>query len=97
MSHVRIGLYEILDGSAKEVGELTEEGMLPIFRAQPGFRAYGLAEADGGRLISVSEWESAEQAERANELAAAWVRENLAGRVRLQSAQVGDFLFFASG
>jgi len=42
----------------------------------------------------VSLWESREQAEQANDLAASWVKENLTDRVQLESAQVGDFLFF---
>ena len=43
---------------------------------------------------SVSLWDSGDQAQKANELAAAWVRENLADRIRLESAQVGDFFFY---
>jgi len=67
-----------------------------VFRAQPGFRAYGLAETRDGKIVSVSMWGSADQAQRANELAASWVSENLADRARLESTQVGDFLFFES-
>jgi hypothetical protein len=44
----------------------------------------------------MSLWDSGEQAERANELAASWVKENIADRVRLESAQVGDFMFYES-
>ena len=42
----------------------------------------------------MSLWDSGDQAQKANELAASWVRENLADRIRLESAQVGDFLFY---
>jgi hypothetical protein len=52
------------------------------------------AETQEGKVVSVSLWESAEQAQQANELAASWVKENLADRVRLESGQVGDFLFY---
>jgi heme-degrading monooxygenase HmoA len=65
-----------------------------IFRGQAGFKAYGLAETQEGTVVSVSLWESREQAEQANDLAASWVKENLTDRVQLESAQVGDFLFF---
>lgn len=96
MSHVRIGIYTLIGGTAQEVADLAHEGMLSVFRAQPGFRAYGLAQAEAGKLISVSLWDSGEQARQANELAASWVGENLAGKVRLEDTQVGDFMFYES-
>jgi hypothetical protein len=70
--------------------------MLGVFRAQPGFKAYGLAQTREGQFVSVSLWESGEQAQQANELAASWVSENLAGKVRLVDTQVGDFMFYES-
>ncbi|GAA3086282.1 hypothetical protein GCM10010464_57700 [Pseudonocardia yunnanensis] len=96
MSHVRIGVYALTSGTAKEAGDRAQEGMLSAFRDQPGFKAYGLAETQEGKLISVSLWDSGEQARQANELAASWVSENLADRIRLESTQVGDFMFFES-
>jgi heme-degrading monooxygenase HmoA len=92
--HVRIGVYALTSGTAQEVADQAREGMLGVFRAQPGFRAYGLAQSQDGKLISVSLWDSGEQARRANDLAASWVRDNLADRAQLESAQVGDFLFY---
>lgn len=94
MSQVRIGVYAVTSGTAKEVGDKAREGMLNVFRAQPGFKAYGLAETQEGKVISVSLWDSGKQAEQANELAASWVSENIADRVRLESTQVGDFMFY---
>ena len=96
MSHVRIGIYTLTSGTAQEVADLAREGMLNVFRAQPGFGAYGLAQTPEGKFVSVSLWESAEQAQQANELAASWVSENLAGKVRLENTQVGDFMFYES-
>jgi heme-degrading monooxygenase HmoA len=96
MSHVRIGIYTLTSGTAQEVADLAREGMLSVFRAQPGFGAYGLAQTQEGKFVSVSLWESAEQAQQANELAASWVGENLAGKVRLEDTQVGDFIFYES-
>ncbi len=94
MSHMRVAVYALTSGTAKEVGDRAREGMLSVFRAQPGFQAYGLAETQEGKLVSVSLWNSGEQAAQANELAASWVRENIGDRVRLESSQVGDFLFY---
>jgi heme-degrading monooxygenase HmoA len=96
VSHVRSGVYAVTSGTAREVGDRAREGMLSVFRTQPGFRAYGLAETRDGKVVSVSLWDSDQQAEQANELAASWVRENIADRVRLESTQVGDFMFYES-
>jgi heme-degrading monooxygenase HmoA len=94
MSHVRVGVYVLTSGTAREVGDRARDGMLSVFRGQSGFKAYGLAETQEGKLISVSLWDSADQAQQANDLAASWVSENLADRIRLESAQVGDFMFY---
>jgi hypothetical protein len=45
-------------------------------------------------VVSVSLWDSEEEAEEANAMASSWVSENMADRVRLESTQVGDFLFY---
>jgi heme-degrading monooxygenase HmoA len=94
VSHVRIGIYALTSGSAKEVGDRAKEGLLSVFRGQPGFQAYGLAETQEGRVVSVSLWDSGEQAEHANELAVKWVNQNLADRVQFENSQVGEFMFF---
>jgi Antibiotic biosynthesis monooxygenase len=94
MNHVRIAVYAVTSGTVEEVADQAREGMLSVFRAQSGFQAYGLAETKEGKVVSVSLWDSAEQADRANELAASWVSENIADRARLESTQVGDFLFY---
>jgi heme-degrading monooxygenase HmoA len=92
MSHVRIAVYTVTSGTVKEIEDSAREGMLPIFRGQSGFQAYGLALTQEGKVVSVTLWESGEQAQHANELAASWVKDNLADRVQLESAQIGDFL-----
>jgi len=65
--------------------------MLPVFRSQPGFRAYSLIDSDG-ELMSFSAWDSAEQAEAASSAAAQWVAENMAGEIELKEARVGEVL-----
>jgi heme-degrading monooxygenase HmoA len=94
LSHVRTAVYSVTSGTAQEVADLAREGMLGVFRGQSGFHAYGLAETNEGKLVSVSLWDSAEQAEQASKLAASWISENMANRVRLESTQVGNFLFY---
>jgi len=59
-------------GDAHELARKAEDGILPIFQAQPGFKGYTVSESDG-EILSVSAWESAEAAEAANASAAEWV------------------------
>lgn len=88
--HGRMARYTY-SGDVQELARRAEEGMLPIFSAQPGFKAYSLIESDG-EIISFSAWDSAEHAEAANTAAASWVAENMAGEIELKEARVGEVL-----
>jgi hypothetical protein len=79
-------------GDAQTLARRAEEGMLPLFQSQPGFRAYSLIESQG-EVISYSAWDSAEQADAANAAAATWVAENMAGEIDLQETRTGEILF----
>jgi hypothetical protein len=89
--HARIAKYTVT-GDVQELARTAEEGLLPIFQAQPGFKAYSVVDI-GGKIMSFSAWESAEAAEAANAAAAEWVAENMAGTVELQTAHIGEILF----
>lgn len=93
MAHMRIAVYRIVSGTAREVSDRAEAGLLPIFRRQPGFVAYEGVGVGTDTIISLSTWQSAEQAEAAARQAADWVRENIADRIALQNNYVGDVLF----
>ena len=93
MTHMRIAVYQITSGTAQEVADRARDGLLPIFRQQPGFIAYEGVGAGADTVISVSAWQSAEQAEASARQAADWVRQHLADRVRLLDSYVGDVLF----
>jgi hypothetical protein len=89
--HARIAKYTFT-GDVQELARTAEEGMLPIFQAQPGFKAYSVIDI-GGKIMSFSAWESAEAADAANAAAAEWVAENMAGTVELQATHLGEILF----
>ena len=89
--HGRMARYTYT-GDAAELARRAEEGMLPIFQSQPGFKAYSLVESDG-EVISFSAWNSAEDAEAANALAVGWIAENIADRIQLKELKVGEILF----
>ena len=88
MTHARIGIYR-LRGSAEEVFRSGREGLLPRFRQQPGFVDYELV-GTGNGVVSISHWESREQAGAAVDAAATWVRDHLASLVTLTDSYVGE-------
>jgi heme-degrading monooxygenase HmoA len=88
--HARIAKYTYT-GDAQELARRAEEGMLPIFQAQPGFKAYSLVNT-GEKIISFSAWDTAESAEAANAAAASWIQENMAGSIELKDATIGEIL-----
>jgi hypothetical protein len=64
-------------------------GMLEIFRGRPGFQSYELIETGAG-LVSVSHWDSSEQADAATRVAASWVADHIDDLVKLQQSDTGE-------
>jgi len=94
MEHVRIATYGINEGTFREVADLAHEGMLRTFKEQPGFIRYGVADIGDKSCMSISLWETHEQAEASVPVAATWVKQNLGDRVEIRSTYVGDLAFF---
>jgi hypothetical protein len=94
MQHVRVATYGINKGTFKELADSARTGMLPKFQKEPGFVRYGLADLGDKTCMSISVWETREQAEAAAPVAATWVGENIADRVELRTNSVGDLAFF---
>jgi heme-degrading monooxygenase HmoA len=94
MEHIRIATYTINKGTFQELAETARTGMLPKFQTQPGFVRYGLADMGDRTAMSISVWETREQAEAATPAAATWVGEHLADHVQLKTNTVGDLAFF---
>jgi hypothetical protein len=89
--HARVAFYKLRSGSLDQVVSTVEApgGMLEIFRGQPGFYSYELINTGAG-LVSVSRWESSDQANAATEAAAAWVAEHIDDVVKLQQSDTGE-------
>jgi heme-degrading monooxygenase HmoA len=94
MQHMRIARYGLTKGSFQEVADTAKSGLLPKYRQQPGFRHYGVADLGDREILSISVWDTRDQAEKATPTAASWVKENIADRVELKSNSVGDLAFF---
>lgn len=88
MTYARVGIYT-LSGDTTEATRQAAEGMLPIFKKQPGFVEYNVVTADG-KLISISTWESMEQANAGTQHAATFVEEKLGYLMSLDTNFVGD-------
>ena len=94
MEHVRCATYEITKGTFQEVADSAKTGMLPKSQGEPGFIRYGVADCGDKTCLSISLWETHDQAKAASPVADAWVKENLNDRVALRSSYVGDLAFF---
>jgi hypothetical protein len=96
MQHARIAMYGLKSGAFEEVAQRAEHDLLEVFRAEAGFRAYGVVRVDHLRLASISLWATEAQAHQAAEIAAAWVDEHLADQVKLEASYIGDVAFWFS-
>ena len=94
MKHLRVATYEITQGSFPELAEIVREETLRVFRNQPGFVTYGLADLGDQRCLSLSLWETRKDADAANAVSADWVRNLMRDRVELRTNQVGDLAFY---
>jgi hypothetical protein len=78
-------------GDRHEHARKAEEGILPIFEAQPGFKSYALV-ANDDEVISFSAWETSDQAEAANAVARDWIADNMADTIQLKEVKTGEIL-----
>jgi heme-degrading monooxygenase HmoA len=76
MTWVRVAEYRYPSSAeAEESIRRAKDSLEPVFRASPGFVAYEVARGDDGKSISISHWETQEQAEDAERTARAWVEQ----------------------
>lgn len=89
--HGRIARYSYT-GEPRELASRAEEGLLPLFQSQPGFKGYSVVDV-GGEIFSFSAWDSGAAAEAANASAVTWVTDNLGEELDLKEVHVGEILF----
>ena len=87
----RMATYSF-SGDANDLARRAEEGILPILKSQPGFKAYSVAIGDG-EVLSLSVWDTRSDAEAGSEVVASWVAENLAGEIDLISVRYAEIMF----
>ena len=95
MQHVRVAKYRVAPESITEIADAAQEGMLKVFQEQPGFVSYGVADSGDGTVLSISHWETHDEAEAAAGTAREWVQANLGDRIELLENSTGDYLFLS--
>jgi hypothetical protein len=94
MQHTRLSTYDLTKGTFDELTDIVEKGLLPTFVKEPGFVNYGLVDAGDHKVVSISIWQTREQAQKSATMATTWVQANVADRVRLLTTQIGDLALF---
>lgn len=75
-------------GDGEEIVEKARAGILPIFKKQSGFLAYGVI-LQGDQIVSMSAWNSESDAQSADEAAKEWVTKNV--DMTPQTSVIGNF------
>ncbi len=94
MHYARLSTYDLVKGDFNELTDIAEKGILPMFAKEPGFVNYGLIDAGNHKVVAISIWETRDEAEKSASMAATWVEENIADRVRLITTQIGNLALF---
>ena len=95
---------------ANELAKKAEEGLLPIFMKQPGFRDYSLfadrSEVQRGprgmgaphvrQIIAITLWDSLDDAQSGVAAAWEWVRENMSDELEWTDTEFVDVLLSTS-
>jgi heme-degrading monooxygenase HmoA len=79
-------------GDPHDLARRAEEGILPMFRDQHGFRSYAVA-IDGSDVLSLSVWDSKADAEAGSAVAADFVRDKMGGELELVEQRFGEVAF----
>ena len=95
MQHVRLAFYHFQAGTTQEAITKAQAWLLPIFQQQPGFVAYGVVKTEGDTAVSISVWQTRQQAEAAVQAAGTWVKEHIGPLVESVHHHVGDLSFMA--
>lgn len=94
MRYTRLSTYELTNGTFHELTGKAEKGILPTFEKVPGFVNFGLVDIGDRKMVSISIWETREQAQNSVNMAATWIKENMADRVRLVTTYIGELALF---
>jgi heme-degrading monooxygenase HmoA len=90
---ISIRKYKVTRGSAENLARRVQDGFVPLVRQIRGFRGYYLLDGGPDVLITISMFDTADDALASNETAAEWVRDNVLEFTKgLPEVMVGDVL-----
>jgi heme-degrading monooxygenase HmoA len=69
--------YTVKRGSVTELAQRVQKSFVPLIRQMQGFKGYYLLDGGPDVLITISMFDSADEAFASNEKAADWVRNNV--------------------
>jgi heme-degrading monooxygenase HmoA len=85
--------YSVRRGSAEELARRVGESFVPLMRQMQGFRGYYLLDGGPDVLITISMFDSADEAFASNEISANWVRNNVLEFVKgMPEVMIGNAL-----
>lgn len=76
--YASIRRYQTSAGGSAELVKRVQAGFVPIIRRAPGFIAYYVVDAGNDIVASISVFHDQAGAEASNQIAAGWVKDNLA-------------------
>ncbi len=87
MSHLRVATFDVISGTLEDLVEVIKQpgSFVDICHALPGFKSYSLLEVSPTQVMSISVWETHEEAEEAIAASAEWVAVNMADTVKRTS------------
>jgi len=90
---IAVRRYRVRRGATADLAQRVREGFVPLMRELTGFRGYYLLEGGPNELITISMFDSADEALVSNEKATDWVRNNVMEFVRgMPEIMVGNVL-----
>jgi hypothetical protein len=90
---IAVRKYRVRRGSTAEWAQRVRDGFVPLMRELAGFQGYYLLDGGPDTLITISMFDSADEALVSNEKAVDWVRNNVMEFARgMPEIMVGDVL-----
>jgi predicted NBD/HSP70 family sugar kinase len=78
MMYIAIRRMKAKPSSLDEAVQRIENGFVPLISSMPGFGEYIVMQVGEDEGLTISVFETQEQAEESNRIAAGWIKENLA-------------------
>ena len=74
MTFARVATYSVKKDSIEELTRRVNEKLIPLYKEQQGFQSFSVVDA-GDTVVSISRWDSDENAQEGGRAAIGWVKE----------------------